>query len=483
MNQSSNLSDINKAIKNAQSYPEYKEACAQHDAISGANDWKADDETSDFDFRLIQKRLSRIKTALTRKDATALISILHEGIHGNLGNLSSPELEKHSKIGTKVLIETFLNTVCEALEFIYNADEDDVDFYQKLSFFEETAHAFGQSCLMLSGGAGLGFFHAGVVKAMLEEDLIPQVVSGSSAGSIIAALVGTRNKDELKQMLTAESIYAHFHQWSKYQGFKKDGFFDSTPLENALIEIFDLTTFEEAYNKTGIDLTITVSPADLHQNSRLLNSRTSPNAIITQSVRASCAIPYIFPPVYLKAKNQLGEVVPFIPHRKFADGSLMADLPFERLARIYGLNHSIVSQTNPLAQPFLANTKNKSNSIAELTWRHAANLTKKNSIYFFDVLEAIGSNDNFKLGVHKLRSIVDQQYVGNINIIPKRKITDFKQLFSNPSLESLTTQINQAEKATWPFLDVIRRNTLLAKTFRKYLNLLKIKEAEKLKSS
>ncbi len=476
MNLTQSLSETAKAIDNAVTYSEYKQASEHHDALSGANDWKAEDKSSDFDYLLIQKRLQRINAALSRKDATALISILHEGIHGNLGNLSNPELEKHSKIGSKLLIEDFLDTVCDALEFIYNADENDVDLYQKINFFDETSHAFGQSCLMLSGGAGLGFFHAGVVSALLEQDLVPQVVSGSSAGSIIAALVGTRQKDDLKQMLSAEAIFNHFKQWSQYQGLSKEGFLDSAPLENALIELFDLTTFEEAYNHTGVDMTITVSPADLHQNPRMLNSRTSPNAIITQSVRASCAIPYVFPPVYLKAKNQQGEVVPFIPHRKFADGSLMADLPFERLARIYGLNHSIVSQTNPLARPFLANTKNKSSSIAELTWRHAANLAKKNSIYFFDVLEAISSNDTFKLGVHKLRSIVDQQYVGNINIIPKRKITDFKQLFSNPSLESLTTQIMQAEKATWPYLDVIRRNTLIAKTFRKYLNLLKQQE-------
>ncbi len=474
----SKLSDTSQAITNADNYTEYKEACERHDELSGASDWKAKDKSSDFDHRLIRKRVERIKTARARNDATALMSILHEGIHGNLGNLANPELEKHSKIGTKQIIQDFLDQVCDALDFIYNADETEVDFYEKLSFFDETAHAFGQSCLMLSGGAGLGFFHAGVVKALLEEDLIPQVVSGASAGSIIAALVGTRQRRELEVMLDAENIYQHFKNWSKFQGFKKDGFFDSKPLENALIELFDLTTFEEAYNKTGIDLTITASPADLHQNSRMLNARTSPNAIITQSVRASCAIPYIFSPVYLKAKNAQGEVVPFIPHRKFADGSLMADLPFDRLARIYGLNHSIVSQTNPLARPFLASSRNKSSSIAELTWRHAANLAKKNSIYFFDVLETLTSNDTFRLGVHKLRSIVDQQYVGNINILPKRKIADFKHLFANPNLKTLTQHIKDAERETWPYLDVIRRNTMLAKTFRKYLNLLRDRQAK-----
>ena len=132
---------------------------------------------------------------------------------------------------------------------------------------------------------------------------------------------------------------------------------NSTNLENALIELFDLSTFEEAYKKTGRHMTVTVSGAELHQFSRLLNSKTSPNAIIAQAVRASCAIPIVFTPVQLKAKNQNGDVVPYIPNRRFADGSIMADLPFERLARLYGVNHSIVSQTNPISVLFLARDK------------------------------------------------------------------------------------------------------------------------------
>lgn len=63
---------------------------------------------------------------------------------------------------------------------------------------------------MLSGGAGLGFFHCGVVKSLNEKELLPSVVSGASAGSIIAALVGTRTHDELLDALSAENIYETF---------------------------------------------------------------------------------------------------------------------------------------------------------------------------------------------------------------------------------------------------------------------------------
>lgn len=470
------LSDLEEIIKNANDYAEYKEACEAHDELSGASEWKAKDACRDYDYRLIRKRVQRIKLAKSRGDAAGLMSILHEGIHGNLGNIANPNLCHRSKIGTKHLIQEFIDQVCAALDFIYQADETDVDFFEKLSFFEETAHAYGQSCLMLSGGAGLGFFHCGVVKSLHEHHLLPDVVSGASAGSIIASLIGTRTDDELSDALTPEVIYERFHSWKIWNGMGRKSLLDSTNLENALIELFDLMTFEEAFEKTGRHITVTVSPSDLHQYSRLLNAKTSPKAIITQAVRASCAIPVVFSPVQLKAKNQQGEVVPYIPNRRFADGSLMADMPFQRLSRLYGVNHSIVSQTNPLAVPFLSRKKANTVGIGSITWRHATNIAKLNSIYAFDVMESLITNKTAKLGIHKVRSIVDQQYVGDVNILPKRGFSSLKHILSNPSEKSIKELIDGAERATWPEIDLIKRNTQISKTFNKYVKQLKARE-------
>ncbi|NMP30771.1 DUF3336 domain-containing protein [Thalassotalea sp. M1531] len=474
------LNSLEQAIDNAQSYQEYKEACAEHDILSGARDWQQEEACDLYDYKLIRKRVNRIRAAKEKKDAASLMFILHEGIHGNLGNIANPELANHSKLGTKDLIEEFLSEVVGAMEFIYQADETEVDFYDKLAFFEETSHAFGQSCLMLSGGAGLGFFHAGVIKALTEQNLLPNVVSGASAGSIMAALIGTRTDEELIDILTPESIYEKFHRWGVWKGVFEESLLDSTNLENALIELFDLTTFEEAFNKTGRHITVTVSPADLHQYSRLLNARTSPNAIITQAVRASCAVPYMFSPVQLKAKNQAGEVVPYIPNRKFADGSVMADMPFNRLARLYGVNHSIVSQTNPLAVPFLSRTKKHSNGVFALTKRHFVKMLKTNSVYACDMVENMVTGKTAKMGIHKVRSIIDQQYVGDINILPARGFRNLAYVLSNPTQESITHLISTAERATWSQLELIERSTRISKTFDQYLRQLRVQEQERL---
>ena len=474
---STQLSDIEKALEQASSYAEYRDACLAHDALSGANEWKAKDPCRDYDYRLIRKRVQRIKLAQSQHDIPALMSILHEGLHGNLGNIANPELLTHCKIGTKHLIQEFIDQVVSALEQIYTADEDVVDFYDKLTFFEETAHAYGRSCLMLSGGAGLGFFHCGVVKSLNEQNLLPSVISGASAGSIIGGMLATRTHDELLESLSAEFIYEHFKNWRLWGGLGNKSLLDSRALENTLIALFDLMTFEEAYAKTGRHVTVTVSPADLHQYSRLLNAKTSPNALITQAVRASCAVPMLFTPVQLKAKTADGEIVPYIPNRRFADGSIMADLPFQQLARLYGVNHSIVSQTNPLAVPFLTGARSHAKTLTSMTLRHISQLAKANSIFAFDIMEQLVPNRGGKLAIHKIRSVIDQQYVGNINILPDKQIRNLMQVVANPTLDSIKTLIESGERATWPQLDVIRRNTLISETLRKKLRALKQREA------
>ena len=471
------LAQLDDAIENAQTYAEYREACEAHDELSGADEWKDKDPCRDYDYRLIRKRVQRIKLARGQGDIQALISIIHEGLHGNLANISNPVLLNHSKLGTKTLIQDFIDQVVGALDQIYAADENEIDFYEKLSFFDETAHAFGRTCLMLSGGAGLGFFHCGVVKSLNERNLLPGVVSGASAGSIIAAMLATRTQEELLDVLDAEFIYSKFRDWRLFKGFGGKSLFDSSKLENALIELFDVMTFEEAFKRTGLHVTITVSPADLHQHSRLLNAKTSPNAIITQAVRASCAVPIVFSPVQLRAKATNGDIVPYIPNRRFADGSVMADLPFERLARLYGVNHSIVSQTNPIAVPFLSrNRKNTHNSMG-ITMRHISNLAKVNSIYAFDMLESAISNRGAKLAIHKVRSIIDQQYVGDINVLPEQGVRSLAHLWSNPTVDSISELISNGERATWPQLDHIERSTHISQTLRRYLKQLKEREA------
>ena len=61
--------------------------------------------------------------------------------------------------------------------------------------------SFGRTALLLSGGAAFGVKHLGVVSALHREQLLPRIIAGTSAGSIVAAAVCSRRNDELHELL------------------------------------------------------------------------------------------------------------------------------------------------------------------------------------------------------------------------------------------------------------------------------------------
>src|SRR3546814_17359112 len=59
----------------------------------------------------------------------------------------------------------------------------------------------------------------------------------------------------------------------------------------------------------------------------------------------------------LMARDDKGERIPYQPDRRWVDGSVTHDIPTKRLERLYGVNHHIVSQANPIALPFATDTR------------------------------------------------------------------------------------------------------------------------------
>ena len=64
----------------------------------------------------------------------------------------------------------------------------------------------GRTALLLSGGGAFGVKHIGVVMALHKESLMPRILSGTSAGSIVAAYCGTKTDEELQEMLLEDPI-------------------------------------------------------------------------------------------------------------------------------------------------------------------------------------------------------------------------------------------------------------------------------------
>jgi hypothetical protein len=188
----------------------------------------------------------------------------------------------------------------------------------------------------------------------------PRVISGSSAGSMVAGVLGTHSDSELEKFYDPKQV--HFEAESEATAldrmfFGKNPSIDVHDLQNIVERLIPDMTFQEAYEKTGRQISISVAPAEPQQTSRLLNAIASPNVYIRSAVMASCAVPGVFPPVILSAKNVHGDPQPYLPSRKWVDGSISDDLPAKRLGRLYSTNHSIGSMVNPIALPFVQSGK------------------------------------------------------------------------------------------------------------------------------
>lgn len=477
------LKAIEQAINNAENYDSWRSACLEYDRLSGSEEWKLDDASPFYDYPLIRMRLNELKQAREREDYEQLVFNLHEGLHGNLGNIANPELYNRAKFGTKVLINEYLNEVASALNYLCDNDFEGFSFQRKLEFFRGTAQAFGRSALLLSGGAGLGLFHLGVIKALWEQDILPSVMSGSSAGSIMASVLGTHTDSELKAIFDPSYFFVEAFKLVGWKGFLKGKpLLRGDQLETCVEEnILDLT-FDEAYRRTGRYINIPVSPADPHQQARVLNAKTSPNVLVRKAALASCAIPGVFPSVTLWAKNINGEKVPYIPSRKWVDGSIKNDLPTSRLSRLYGVNHTIVSQTNPHVLPFISRTDRKSGVGHVLRELAFSNFSLNAGLSLSYLRRHVKRND-LALIVDKVHAVVSQRYYGDINIVPPRQPANILKILKNATRKEIRRFIQMGERTTWPKIEMVRNTTSISKTFETCLHRLEEQEKKRLDRS
>jgi NTE family protein len=337
---------------------------------------------------------------------------------------------------------------------------------EKLEFFRRASHCFGRSALMLSGGGALGPFHLGVLKALLEQGLLPNIISGASAGSMMAAIIGTRTSDRLRDTFEAKNLANTFEDVAEgtiglLKGNRRLGIAEVRGFVEH--EIPDLT-FQEAFELTGRRINISVSPREMHQHSRLLNAVTSPNVYIREAVLASCAIPGIFPAVTLAAKNAQGQRRPYVPSRQWVDGSVTDDLPIRRLTRLYGVNHFITSQTNPVILWAVRDSQAQDNLFAKF-FEINQNATREWLRATFPLaMQLTQGMYPLNMMTRMAYGVATQDYTADINILPRRRFWDPRKLLSILSEEEIRYLISEGEAATWPKIEMIRNCTMVSRT-------------------
>lgn len=449
----------------ANSYNEWREAAIERDRKSGMLAWRQAESSRLYDYRSIRNRLTKISEKRASGDSKGLLFALNEGIHGNMAGMGNALLYKRAAFGTKFLIDEYTTEVGEALSYLASDDVTNISLAQKADFFQRASHCFGRSALMLSGSGTLFYFHLGVVKSLWEQDLLPKIICGSSGGALISSLVATHSQQELQKIFDPEYIRFEVEQNSRALpgfGLLRKQAIPLSAVKELYARLIPEITFEEAYQLTGYKLNVSVAPVEKHQSSRLLNAIASPNVLVRDAVMASSAFPGFFPAVALRAKDEHGNIRPYLEDRKWMDGSISDDMPIKRIARLYGVNHFIVSQTNPAALPFIHGEK--SSVGAGVIKRAFKNTTREWLLAGNKLISHPGaSQSTFNSAATILGQVLSQTYTGDINILPPSRLHNPISLLAGRSNEEALALINAGEQASWPHIERIRIQTHISR--------------------
>lgn len=461
--------ELYKRMATAENYEEWLQAAESLETIAGVDRrtrWKQDVQL--YDRKLLEERLLHLRQVRKSGDISDLMFALRADLLRNLGNMTNSAIHEHFPVVPEPIIQ-FIDEVKECLHSITAYNQADLSWNEKYAYLRETRHAFGRTALVLSGGGSLGSFHVGVVKALYDQNLLPKVLSGSSAGSIVCAIVATKTDEELGPLLRDFEDFdmAFFGNSTFPQFFKhlllKGTLQDIDVLQRRLRTLLGDMTFLQAYNKTGRILNVAVTAADTNEPPRLLNFLTAPNVIIWSAVACSSAFPYLFSPGELLAFDSKGRPVKLqsrsfpimskganmgpgngpASERRWRDGSLELDLPMRGLSEMFNVNYFLVSQTNPHIVPFLYMKRGLSRRAASL---FEAEL-KHRCGQVMEVLPRM-----------KWLKVFAQPWEGDITMVLPPTFYSLNKAVTNPSSQDLGDSIRQGERATWKKLSAIQAN-------------------------
>lgn len=358
----------------------------------------------------------------------------------------------------------------------------------KRRFFKQCTKMYGRTALCLSGGGAFGFYHVGVLKALIDEGCLPTIISGTSAGSGIAAFICCHTDEEIKGYFN--DVTALREKLTPYKDsvwglvkrlYTKGTLFDT---EDALRRLANMSnghiTFLEAYHRTGRILNITVASEDSRKPSHVLNYITTPHVIICSAILASSALPFMLHPIPLISKEEGVEKPIFYRGlgSKWRDGSFRMDIPTEKLTQIFNCQYTVVSQVNPLVIPFFYERYGSGGQPSS----HNKGLGFKGG-FICSFLELLIKLD-MKKWLYVLRHLfilphylhIDmsyfylQQFSGNITVYPKPTFIDYIYAIRPPSTDKhMEYYIEKGQRIIWPKIYMLKQRLRIEKIIDSFL--------------
>ncbi len=181
--------------------------------------------------------------------------------------------------------------------------------------------------LVLGGGAARGFAHIGVIKALEARGIVPDLVVGTSAGSLVGALYAAGNNGFALHKMALEMEEAAISDWSIPLFSRHVGVLKGEGLQQYVNRAVNNVPLEK------LKIPFAAVATDLQSGLPILFQRGNTG----MAVRASSAVPGVFQPV------KIGD-------RSYVDGGLVSPVPV-RFARQLGADFVIA--VNISSQPEL----------------------------------------------------------------------------------------------------------------------------------
>jgi len=171
--------------------------------------------------------------------------------------------------------------------------------------------------IALSGGGIKGLCHAGVLKALEEQGIKPDIISGVSSGSVVGALYADGyTPDEIAVLFEDIS----FRNMTKIR-IPNGGFFKTDIFEHFLAHKLRAKTFEE------LKIPLRIVATDLDKG---LSTVFSTGKLI-QAIVASCSVPVLFSPKIINGIH-------------YVDGGVLKNFPVSTIRtdceKVIGINAS-----------------------------------------------------------------------------------------------------------------------------------------------
>ena len=276
--------------------------------------------------------------------------------------------------------------------------------------------------LALSGGGIRGIAHAGVLKALEENDIKVDVIGGTSSGSIISTLYAMGYspyyiyilfKRYAKDLLNQNSM-SSITSLKNFMGNKKinfSGFYSGEEIENAFNEIAKRKGIK---NISDIKMPIVIPAVDVQESKEYIFTNKIPEKIkdktryiteisVGKAIRASSSFPVAFSPCGFKK-------------HKFLDGGILDNFPSLEVKK-QGVD-------KVLTVNFKADDINEHSNIMDIVMRSIdimGNKISEENLNNSDIVLTIQTDKTGLLEIEKLDNCYKYGYRQTINNIDKIK--------------------------------------------------------------